>query len=149
VQRVDFHVLSGADPRERLKHACRVVEKAYLADQRVLVWFDTPAELAAFDELLWNFGDRSFVPHETLATGPDWEEAPVWLGSAPRAAADCDLLVNLASAVPPAAQLAPRVIEVIDADEERRRSGRTRFRAYRERGVEPATHTIGGGDPTP
>jgi DNA polymerase-3 subunit chi len=147
VQRVDFHVLAGAEPRERLKYACRVVEKAYLADQRVLVWLDTPADLAAFDELLWNFGDRSFVPHEILATEPDWEEAPVWLGGARPVQSDCDVLLNLAAAVPPAAERAQRVIEIIDADEERRRLGRARFRAYRERGVEPATHTIGAGAP--
>lgn len=147
MQRVDFHVLAGAEPRERLKYACRVVEKAYLAEQRVLVWFDSPAELAAFDELLWNFADRSFVPHEVLAAEPDWEEAPVWLGSTRAVQSDCDVLVNLAAVVPPAAAQAQRVIEIIDADEERRRSGRARFRAYRELGVEPATHTIGAAAP--
>jgi DNA polymerase IIIc chi subunit len=34
------------------------------------------------------------------------------------------------------------VIEVIDADPERRSSGRTRFRAYRERGLTPTTHDM-------
>jgi DNA polymerase-3 subunit chi len=147
VQRVDFHVLAGAEPRERLRYACRVVEKAYLAEQRVLVWLDTPEELAGFDELLWSFGDRSFVPHEILAAEPDWDEAPVWLGNGRPVASDCDVLVNLAAAVPPAAERAQRVIEVVDADAERRRAGRARFRVYRERGVEPATHTIGAVGP--
>jgi DNA polymerase-3 subunit chi len=144
VQRVDFHVLAGADARERLRYACRVVEKACLAEQRVLVWFDSREELAAFDDLLWNFGDRSFVPHEVLAGAPDWDEAPVWLGGPHAPAADCDVLLNLAGAVPAAAEQAERVIEVVDAEDGRRRAGRERFRAYRERGVEPVTHTIGG-----
>jgi DNA polymerase-3 subunit chi len=147
VERVDFHVLSGGEPRERLKYACRVVEKAYLGDQRVLVWLDTPAELAEFDELLWNFADRSFVPHEVLATEPDWDEAPVWLGGTRPTQSDCDVLVNLAVSVPAAAERARRVIEIIDADADRRRLGRERFRAYRARGIEPATHTIGGAAP--
>jgi DNA polymerase-3 subunit chi len=145
VPRVDFHVLSGAEARERLRYACRVVEKAYLADQRVLVWCDSPEELAAFDELLWNFGDRSFVPHEVLAQAPDWEEAPVWLGEPRAPATDCDVLLNLASTVPVAAAQAQRVIDIVDGDAARRRSGRERFRTWRERGVEPSTHTIGAG----
>ena len=144
MQRVDFHVLPGSDARERLRHACRVVEKACLADQRVLVWFDVDEELAAFDELLWNFGDRSFVPHEVLAAAPDWDEAPVWLAGPRAAGAECDVLVNLAAAVPAATAQAQRVIEIVDADAGRRQAGRERFRVYRERGVEPATHTIGG-----
>ncbi len=144
MQRVDFHVLPGADARERLRYACRVVEKACLAEQRVLVCFDSDAELAAFDELLWNFGDRSFVPHEVLAGAPEWDEAPVWLAGPRAAAAGSDVLLNLATAVPPAAAEAQRIIEIIDADAGRRGAGRERFRLYRERGVEPVTHTIGG-----
>ncbi|MFO1399899.1 MAG: DNA polymerase III subunit chi [Steroidobacteraceae bacterium] len=145
MQRVDFHVLGGADARERLRYACRVVEKACLAEQRVLAWFDTDEELAAFDELLWSFGDRSFVPHEVLDGAPDWDAAPAWLGGPRAAAAECDVLLNLASTVPAAAAQAQRVIEIVDADEARRRAGRERFRLWRERGVEPATHTIGAG----
>jgi DNA polymerase-3 subunit chi len=147
VRRVDFHVLSGTEARERLRYACRVVEKAYLAEQRVLVWFESAEDLAAFDELLWNFGDRSFVPHEVLAAAPDWEEAPVWLGGPRAPAAACDVLVNLATGVPAAAGQAERVIEIVDADAERRRAGRERFRAYREGGVEPVTHGVGGTAP--
>ena len=142
--RVDFHVLSSADARERLRYGCRVVEKACLAEQRVLVCCDSSEELAAFDELLWNFADRSFVPHEVLTTAPDWNEVPVWLAGPRAPAVDCDVLLNLAGAVPAAAEHAQRVIEVIDADAERRRAGRERFRAYRERGIEPVSHTIGG-----
>ncbi len=35
-----------------------------------------------------------------------------------------------------------RIAEVIDADEARRQRGRERFRLYRERGIEPATHDM-------
>jgi DNA polymerase-3 subunit chi len=149
VQRVDFHVLPGTEARERLKYACRVVETAYLAGQRVLVWFDEPAELSTFDTLLWTFADRSFVPHEVLAGEPDWDEAPVWLGSAQPPQGDCDVLVNLAATVPAVARHAARVIEIIDGNEACRSAGRTRFRSYRDRGTEPVTHTIGGPTPAP
>ena len=143
MQRVDFHVLPSAETRERLHYACRVVEKAYLAGQRVLVWFDGVVDLQTFDEMLWTYSAGSFVPHEVLAGEPDWEDAPVWLGAAHPAPSACDVLINLAAAIPPAADRAQRVIEIIDADDGRRQAGRARFRGYRERGVEPVTHTIG------
>ena len=36
--RVDFYVTESTAPRDRLRTACRVVEKAYLAGNTVLVW---------------------------------------------------------------------------------------------------------------
>ena len=61
--RVDFYVLTGSDPGARLRFACRLVEKAWLMRNRVRVQFDAGGELAAFDQMLWTFSDRSFVPH--------------------------------------------------------------------------------------
>ena len=54
--------------------------------------------------------------------------------------------MNLAAGVPAGAAEANRVVEIIDADEGRRRAGRVRFRQYRERGLEPETRTVGAGD---
>ncbi len=61
--RVDFYVLAGEDPGARLRFACRLVEKAWLKRNRVRVQFAPGGELEAFDQLLWTFSDRSFVPH--------------------------------------------------------------------------------------
>ena len=81
---VDFYVLEEVSSRARLRTACRVVEKAYLAGNTVLVWHTELEELKEFDELLWTFGDGSFVPHEPLASG-GFDAAPVLLslGAAP------------------------------------------------------------------
>ena len=35
-----------------------------------------------------------------------------------------------------------RVAEIVDQNEERRRAGRERFRFYRERGLEPQSHSL-------
>ena len=80
-QQVDFYVLAGEDSRARLKFACRLAEQAALAGQRVFVWTDEAAELERFDDLLWTFADRSFVPHEIYSDVRQWDEAPVLLGS--------------------------------------------------------------------
>ena len=53
-----------------------------------------------------------------------------------------DLLVNLAQRLPADLQRYPRIAEIIDADEERRRLGRERFKAYRDLKLPLETHQI-------
>jgi DNA polymerase III subunit chi len=139
---IAFHVLPGIDERARLKFACRLTERAYLAGEQVFIAFDDPAQMQQFDELLWTFADRSFVPHETYRDEAQWLETPVLLGCGAQPQQAFDLLVNLGTQIPPAFALARRVSEIIDADEPRRRAGRTRYRGYRDQGLSPETHNI-------
>lgn len=145
---VDFYVLAGSDPADRLRFACRLVEKAWLKRHRVRVQFDSGGDLEAFDQMLWTFSDRSFVPHRR-AGAPDDTPSPalppvVIADSAEADPADGDVLVNLASAAPASLDGWARIAEVVDADGGRRSLGRERYRAYRERGLEPATHEMRG-----
>jgi DNA polymerase-3 subunit chi len=55
-----------------------------------------------------------------------------------------EVLVNLASVVPPFFDRFARVAEFLDARPEVRAAGRERFKTYRGRQIEPQTHTIGG-----
>ncbi|HUA26963.1 MAG TPA: DNA polymerase III subunit chi [Steroidobacteraceae bacterium] len=137
--RVDFYVLEEAAPAARMKVACRLAEKAYLASQRALIWHTDRTELAALDDLLWTFADGSFVPHEWLTSNAAAVEAPVLLSAGPAPTEAFDFVVNLAPEPPPFLHLTRRVAEIIDGDEGRRRAGRARFKAYRELGVVPAT----------
>ena len=139
--RVDFYVIESDAPRERLRTACRVVEKAYQAGNTVLVWHTDLEELRDLDELLWTFGDGSFVPHEAI-TSAGFAAAPVLLTSSPTPAGGCDVLVNLAPEVPACVTEARRVAEFIDGDPARRQAGRARFRTYKDRGWSPTTHNL-------
>jgi DNA polymerase-3 subunit chi len=139
--RVDFYVTGSTAPRERLRTACRVVEKAYLAGNTVLVWHTDVAELREFDELLWTFGDGSFVPHEAI-TERGFASAPVLLTSSATPPGGFDVLVNLAPDVPDCVSAARRIAEFIDGDPGRRQAGRARFRAYKDRGWSPVTHNL-------
>ncbi|HTQ35568.1 MAG TPA: DNA polymerase III subunit chi [Steroidobacteraceae bacterium] len=124
----------------RLRQACLLVEQAFLAGERVLVWFDGADEMARFDDLLWTFGDRSFVPHEPLQADPAACEAPVQLhaGALPEgAAAAFGTLVMLREQPAPEALRFARVVEVVDAEPACRNAGRARFRWYREQGATP------------
>ncbi|HEY3730987.1 MAG TPA: DNA polymerase III subunit chi [Steroidobacteraceae bacterium] len=139
---VDFYVLAGSESRARLKFACRLAEKACLAEQRVFVWCDEGSELQSFDELLWTFADRSFVPHEMFVDAGQWRETPVLLGCQTQPQENFDMLLNLGTEVPASASHAQRIVEIVDALEARRVAGRNRFRHYRNLGLAPETHNI-------
>jgi DNA polymerase-3 subunit chi len=130
---------AGADARLRL--ACRIAEKAYLAKQSVVVLFDDAALLPKFDDMLWTFGDFSFVPHDTV-TAEGACESPVALTTGPLPANHADVLINLGSAVPPFFEKFARVAEFLDARPEVRAAGRERFKTYRGKAIEPQTHKL-------
>jgi len=143
-------VLASTDSKERLRLACRLAEKAYLSAAHVLVWSDDASELSTFDDLLWTFADRSFVPHEPYREAAQWQEVPVLLSGPSDAAPEApfDILLNLGAVVPACSARAQRILEIIDADESRRQAGRARFRSYRDRGLAPQTHHLNGLSPT-
>jgi DNA polymerase-3 subunit chi len=70
----------------------------------------------------------------------------VLLGAGSAAPAGVQFLVNLAAAPPADPGETARILEIVDADEERRRAGRIRFRQYRERGCEPKTRNVSKGE---
>jgi DNA polymerase-3 subunit chi len=141
--RVDFYVTEESGEVARLRLACRVVEKAYLARQLVTVYFDDSDSLARFDELLWTFGDGSFVPHDTItASGADCTAA-VTLANGVLPAAHSEVLLSLSQVTPPDFKRFARVVEVLDGRPEVRSAARNRFKLYREHGASPATHAVG------
>ena len=140
--RVDFYVLEESSAAGRLKLACRLAEKAYLAEQVALVWHTDAQELKAFDDLLWTFMEGSFVPHEMLSPGASVAESPVILSAGTAPPVTVDIIINLAPEVPACLSQTRRVAEIIDGDDARRRAGRARFKAYRDLGIQPASHNI-------
>jgi DNA polymerase III subunit chi len=141
--RVDFYVLQDASSAGRLKLACRLAEKAYLAAQVALVWHTDPRELKEFDDLLWTFMDGSFVPHEMLSADTA-SDTPVLLSAGTPPPRTVDIIINLAAEVPACLGQTRRVAEIIDGDDSRRRAGRARFKAYRDLGIQPASHNVSG-----
>jgi DNA polymerase-3 subunit chi len=142
--RVDFYILDESSATGRLKLACRLAEKAYLAAQTALVWHTDAEELKAFDEMLWTFMDGSFVPHEMLTASASTQDTPVLLSAGAAPPADVDIIINLAPDVPGCLSRTRRIAEIIDGDDSRRRAGRARFKAYRDLGIQPASHNVRG-----
>jgi len=144
--RVDFYVLNTPTPKQRFTFACRLVEKAYLRGLHVMVLNASDADAKALDDLLWTFNDQSFVPHRLCRDREftNSEDAPVHLCADLDAAPAADLLVNLSDRLPTGLERFARIAEIIDGDPQRRRLGRERFKAYRERQLEPKTHQMDG-----
>lgn len=142
-ERVDFYVLKTAAVRQRWAFACQLCEKAYLKDLSVVIVNDTPADARALDDLLWTFNERSFIPH-MLCTGDQAVDpaTKVYLTASPTPIPAADLLVNLSAELPADWERFPRIAEIVDADEERRRLGRQRFKAYRDLKVTLETHQL-------
>jgi DNA polymerase-3 subunit chi len=142
--RVDFYVLEESSASARLKLACKLAEKAYLTSQTALVWHTDADELKTFDDMLWTFMDGSFVPHEMLApsAAASDSESPVILSAGVAPPTIVDIIINLSPDVPACLAQTRRVAEIIDGDDARRRAGRARFKAYRDLGIQPASHNI-------
>jgi DNA polymerase-3 subunit chi len=142
-ERVDFYVLNSAAAKQRWMFACRLTEKAFLRDLRIVIVSDTLADAQALDDLLWTFDERSFIPHKLCLDEHSQDAATmVHLAVDPATAPAADLLVNLAARLPAHWQRYTRIAEIIDADEERRRMGRERFKSYRDLKLVLETHQL-------
>ena len=146
-ERVDFYVLKSAAVQQRRAFACRLTEKAYLRDLRVVIVNDTLADAQALDDLLWTFNERSFIPHMVCLDEQSFDPATkvhLTVESTPETTVHsaADLLVNLTARLPAHWERYNRIAEIIDADEERRRLGRERFKSYRDLKVTVETHQL-------
>ena len=144
--RIDFAF--GAP--DRLRMACQVVRKRFLAGQRLVVYCKDGARLAAFDRLLWAFDDTAFVPH-VLANDPLASDTPVLLTAAdPRqavlAAGHIDQpqpwLLNLDDDCPPGFDTFERVLEIVSDDPHDKQVARQRWRVYQTAGHTPQSHDL-------
>jgi DNA polymerase-3 subunit chi len=141
--RVDFYVLQSQAPQRRLSFACRLTAKAYLQDLSIIVWSDSAGDAKLYDDLLWTFDDRSFVPHRLARGGDPLDEGtPVHVMLELDSVERADLLINLASRFPAGLGRFSRIAEIVDADPECRRLGRERFKTYRDHKLALETHQL-------
>ena len=144
--RVDFYILNSQAPAQRWNFACRLTAKAYQQNLRVIIWNENAAHAKSCDDMLWTFNDGSFVPHQISGDERVRDRStPVHLTLVLERIDAADLLINLADRLPDELPRFARVAEIIDADPERRRLGRERFKAYREHKLDLQTHQVGDG----
>jgi DNA polymerase-3 subunit chi len=126
--RIDFHSNVG----DSLLYACRLIRKAYQANQPTIVLAE-PARLRALDEQLWTFSPLDFVPH-CMAGTPLAAQTPIVLTSTLDDVPHHQVLLNLGAAVPAQFARFERLLEVVGNAHEELVAGRERYRFYRDRG---------------
>jgi DNA polymerase-3 subunit chi len=131
---IDFYILSAQKDEQRLDFACRLIEKAYRSRCKVYVHLNNEAEAKAFDELLWNFRDSSFIPHGLIGSDSLEENCPIHLGYADLQPPNFDVMVNLAAEIPSTVARYKRVLEVVIQQDDVLSATRNHYRYYKERG---------------
>ncbi|RTZ42507.1 DNA polymerase III subunit chi [Candidimonas sp. SYP-B2681] len=143
--RIDFAF--GAT--DRLRMACEVVRKHYLAGRPLVIYTKDTQRLVRFDRLLWGFEATSFVPH-VLADDPLAGQTAVWLTSAeptPPAVESGQLqpwLLNLDLQCPPGAEKFERILEIVSNHDDDKQAARERWREYKEAGHALHAHDLSG-----
>ena len=139
---IDFYLLKQSESSARYIYACRIANKAFGQGMKVYMRTDNVDQSAYLDKLLWTYSQESFVPHTIREQKTDWASYPVQIGSQNSGCDDIDLLISLSADVPEDFQRYSRVADLIINDPEQKQWGRSRFRHYRDQGIEPKTHNI-------
>ena len=136
--RIDFHSNVG----DSIAFACRLVRKAYLSGQPLIVLAE-PDRLKVFDEQLWTFEPNAFVPH-CMADSALAADTPVVLAQSLETVTHHQILLNLGVAVPPQFARFERLLEVVGNEAHELVAGRERYRFYRDRGYALNNHKHNG-----
>lgn len=140
--RVDFAF--GAP--NRLRTACDVVRKHYLAGRKLIIYHPELRELQRFDRMLWGFEPTAFIPH-VFVDDPLAPQTPIWLSTQPpqphpQSPADAAWLLNLAPSCPPLPTPFQRILEIVSENEKDRRAARQRWRQYQQLNYDVRGHKL-------
>ncbi|MEA3301781.1 MAG: DNA polymerase III subunit chi [Pseudomonadota bacterium] len=138
--RIDFYILNE-NAHDRFFLSCRITQKAWHQKHRVMIQTSSEQEAMHMNKLLWTFHDQSFIPHELLPRA-DIKTTPVIIGWGSDAAEECDVLINLATEIPPFFSRFERLVEIVDKDPAHKQVSRDHYRYYQERGYPLTNHKL-------
>lgn len=131
--RADFYLIDKPRFREQpLLLACELARKAFVAEQPLLILAKSQEQAEELDQLLWEFDDDAFIPHQ-IAGDDDDAICAVLVATPDVSAEDRALVLNLRDECAPGNW--DRVLEVVAADTSEREGSRRRWREYQQRGI--------------
>ena len=139
--RIDFYVLEADATDGRLRLACKIIDRAYRSGHTAYLWARDDHETDLLDDLLWTFSQNSFVPHSRNSHNSDLT-TPVHIGHHPPQSGSAEVVVSVADRPVEDYSNFLRIAEVVGFDEIDKQSGRSRFKFYRDQGLELETHRI-------
>ena len=143
--RIDFYILPDdtAPANNPVMTACKLCDKAVAAGHRVYIQVPDAGLADEVDGALWSFRQGSFIGHERF-DGRAIEEPlpPVLIGTVEPPDSHHGVLLNLCLNIPDHFSRFERVLEVVAPDATQRAKSRERYKFYRDRGYELATHNL-------
>ncbi|WP_206860055.1 DNA polymerase III subunit chi [Lysobacter changpingensis] len=132
--RADFYLIQKERFREEpLLLVCELARKAHDANLWTLVLARDAEQAERLDELLWEFDEDAYIPHQ-LAGDDEDELAPVLIATPDTDTPMRALVINLRDE--PVNGSFDRVLEVVPADDSARGPLRERWKQYQSRGLE-------------
>ena len=132
--RADFYLIQKERFREEpLLLVCELARKAHDANLWTLVLARDAEQAERLDELLWEFDEDAYIPHQ-LAGDDEDELAPVLIATPETDTPMRPLVINLRDE--PVGGTFDRVLEVVPADDSARGPLRERWKQYQARGLE-------------
>ena len=140
--RADFYMIAG-NPHfvaQPLNVVCQLAVKALAANQTCLIFCESAEQADFLDDLLWDFDDDAFIPHQIVGTDEDEEITPILIVPPGLETPMRALVINLRSTLPPEGY--ERVLEIVPANENARGTARQRWQDYKKLGYEVNKHDL-------
>lgn len=139
--RADFYLI--AKPRfleEPLKLVCELVKRGYGAGQPMLILARSEEQAEEIDQLLWEFDEDAYIPHQVAGMDEDDDITPVLIVPPGVDTPSRPLVLNLRDEVaPPPFE---RALEVVPADPAAREPLRARWSQYKALGYALNKHDM-------
>lgn len=141
---VDFYILADSNQASLQQYACQLAQQHWSAGRRILMQTDCVDDSQQLDELLWNLQADSFVPHGIATLEPVDQQQPILIAHQAVNDSQFDVVLNLSSRpcdiTEPGQEL--QIEEILNQDEQRKQSGRTHYKIYRDQGYSLQHHTL-------
>lgn len=140
---IDFYLLNTSNPDTMYRFLCRLIDKAYQQQHKIVVQASSFIEGQRIDELLWTFRDISFIPHQ-LITDQQLADPMISISIVVQKPnqANADILFNLCNSIPSNLYEFTRIIEIVSDTKETKNQSRKKYRSYKEQNCQLTMHPI-------
>ena len=143
MQRIDFYLISNRVSNAKLKLASRLCSKLFKLNKSTLVYTSDANESQLLDDLMWQYSDTSFVPHEIIQPDSNQLELSlVHISHTTQLPKKYDVLINLSGQIPDHHDQFERVAELVANDDQDKHLARQRYKTYQDNNKELNTHNI-------
>lgn len=137
-QDVLFYILGSNDQPSRDLFISKLINKINTQARQADVRLASQQDCERLDLAIWQFKPSSFIPH-SIAQQVD---APIQLWNEDIKTPCQDVLLNLHPIFPELFSQYRRTIEVLDQSDELIKMGRSRWKQYKQYGIEPTIHKL-------